>query len=87
MLTFTAHRGTLLILSHRVIIIIVADVRYTAARSTDLLDLIGSGQPPPPTPRCFPRRPTLLVTALMARVGEAPPDMTQSTLRDSDSRL
>lgn len=53
MLTFTAHRGTLLILSHRVIIIIVADVRYTAARSTDLLDLIGSGQPTPPPP---PRR-------------------------------
>lgn len=31
--------------------------------------------------------PTLLVTALMARVGDAPPDMMQSILRDSDSRL
>lgn len=30
---------------------------------------------------------TLLVTALMARVGDAPPDMMQSILRDSDSRL
>lgn len=30
---------------------------------------------------------TLLVTALMASVGDAPPDIMQSILRDSDSRL
>lgn len=38
-------------------------------------------------PRLSGYQGTLLVTALMARVGDTPPDMMQSILRDSDSRL